>query len=189
MNKIIILSLLIASIYAIYANNKTNVIDKNNNQIKSIHDYHLTLANGDIIKLSDYKGKKILIVNTATECGFTNQLESLQSLQDKFNENLIVIGTPSNNFMNQEPRENNEIISFCKLNYGVEFIITEKIDVKGENIHPVYNFLTNKVLNGFNDKNVSWNFNKFLIDEDGFLIKHFGSMTKPLSNNIISLIK
>ncbi|MAJ44904.1 MAG: glutathione peroxidase [Candidatus Marinimicrobia bacterium] len=189
MNKIVIISIILAFICFVYAKISSNSSDQDISQIKTIYDYELRLENNQIIKLKNFKGKKILIVNTATECGFTSQLESLQELHENFKKDLVIIGTPSNDFMNQEPRSNKEIINFCKLNYGVEFLITEKIHVKGKNKHPIYEFLTNKILNGINDKNVSWNFNKFLIDEEGYLLKYFGSMTKPLSKSITSLIK
>ena len=189
MNKLFLISILIVSIYTIYANSNSSNNKINRTEINPIYDINLKKINGEDIHFSNYKGKKILIVNTATECGFTNQLESLQKLQEKFKEKLVIIGTPSNDFMNQEPRKNNEISNYCKINYGVDFTLSEKIHVKGKMIHPVYKYLTDKISNGQNNKHVSWNFNKFLIDENGYLIKRFGSMTKPLSNKIISLIE
>ena len=193
MNKFIVILLVSLTVYTIYAYTNTSSsksgesLDMSN--INSIYQFKLNSADGKLIDFNDFRGKKILIVNTATECGFTYQLESLQKLQDKFVENLVVIGTPSNDFMNQEPRNNSEIINFCSDKYGVEFLLTEKIHVSGKKIHELYKYLTNIEYNGTNNKKVSWNFNKFLIDENGYLLDHFGSMTKPFSEKIISLLR
>ena len=193
MNKFIIIFLVSLTVYTIYAYTNTSTtksgesVDMSN--INNIYQFKLNSADGKLIDFNDFRGKKILIVNTATECGFTYQLESLQKLQDKFVENLVVIGTPSNDFMNQEPRNNLEIINFCSDKYGVEFLLTEKIHVSGKKIHEIYKYLTNIKYNGINNKKVSWNFNKFLIDENGYLLDHFGSMTKPFSEKITSLLR
>ena len=193
MNKFIVILLVSLTVYTIYAYTNTSSsksgesLDMSN--INSIYQFKLNSADGKLIDFNDFRGKNILIVNTATECGFTYQLESLQKLQDKFVENLVVIGTPSNDFMNQEPRNNSEIINFCSDKYGVEFLLTEKIHVSGKKIHELYKYLTNIEYNGTNNKKVSWNFNKFLIDENGYLLDHFGSMTKPFSKKITSLLR
>ena len=193
MNKFIVILLVSLTVYTIYAYTNTSSsksgesLDMSN--INSIYQFKLNSADGKLIDFNDFRGKNILIVNTATECGFTYQLESLQKLQDKFVENLVVIGTPSNDFMNQEPRNNSEIINFCSDKYGVEFLLTEKIHVSGKKIHEIYKYLTNIEYNGTNNKKVSWNFNKFLIDENGYLLDHFGSMTKPFSEKITSLLR
>ena len=193
MNKFIVILLVSLTVYTIYAYTNTSSsksgesLDMSN--INSIYQFKLNSADGKLIDFNDFRGKNILIVNTATECGFTYQLESLQKLQDKFVENLVVIGTPSNDFMNQEPRNNSEIINFCSDKYGVEFLLTEKIHVSGKKIHELYKYLTNIEYNGTNNKKVSWNFNKFLIDENGYLLDHFGSMTKPFSEKITSLLR
>jgi glutathione peroxidase len=193
MNKFIVILLVSLTVYTIYAYTNTSSsksgesLDMSN--INSIYQFKLNSADGKLIDFNDFRGKKILIVNTATECGFTYQLESLQKLQDKFVENLVVIGTPSNDFMNQEPRNNSEIINFCSDKYGVEFLLTEKIHVSGKKIHEIYKYLTNIEYNGTSNKKVSWNFNKFLIDENGYLLDHFGSMTKPFSEKITSLLR
>ena len=193
MNKFIVILLVSLTVYTIYAYTNTSSsksgesLDMSN--INNIYQFKLNSADGRLIDFNDFRGKKILIVNTATECGFTYQLESLQKLQDKFVENLVVIGTPSNDFMNQEPRNNSEIINFCSEKYGVEFLLTEKIHVSGKKIHEIYKYLTNIEYNGTNNKKVSWNFNKFLIDENGYLLDHFGSMTKPFSEKITSLLR
>ena len=193
MNKFIVILLVSLTVYTIYAYTNTSSsksgesLDMSN--INNIYQFKLNSADGKLIDFNDFRGKKILIVNTATECGFTYQLESLQKLQDKFVENLVVIGTPSNDFMNQEPRNNSEIINFCSDKYGVEFLLSEKIHVSGKKIHEIYKYLTNIEYNGTNNKKVSWNFNKFLIDENGYLLDHFGSMTKPFSEKITSLLR
>ena len=122
------------------------------------------MINGDKLEFEKFKNKYILIVNIASKCGFSSQLKSLQLLQDKNIDDLIIIGVPSNDFMNQEPLNNSQIYSFCKINYGVTLLITEKIKVKGDLIHPLFEFLTNKDLNGWLDKAPSWNFNKYLIN-------------------------
>ena len=150
----------------------------------NIYSQKINLINGDKLEFDKFKNKHILIVNIASKCGFTSQLKSLQLLQDKNIDDLIIIGVPSNDFMNQEPLNNSQIDSFCKINYGVTFLITEKIKVKGDLIHPLFEFLTNKDLNGWLDKAPSWNFNKYLINKDGHLIKHFGSMVDPNSTKI-----
>lgn len=155
----------------------------------TIHKFSIQKLNSDeIIQLSDYKGKKILIVNVASKCGYTPQYEELQKLQDTYQEKLVVIGFPCNQFMNQEAGDEEEIASFCKKNYGVSFPITTKIDVKGKNQHPIYSFLTNQNENGQLNSAVSWNFNKYLLDENGKLIAHFGSGTTPLSKEITDLL-
>jgi len=141
------------------------------------------------IDLNQFKGKKILFVNTASECGFTPQYEDLQKLQVKYPEKLVIIGSPCNQFGGQEPGNSEQIGSFCKKNYGVTFQLTQKIDVKGENQHPLYSWLSKKSKNGVLDSEVKWNFNKYLIDENGHLMGYFASTTGPLSNDITSLIE
>ena len=164
-----------------------NILE-NLNIKNSIYNISINDLSGKKIDLSRYKNKKILFTNIASKCGFTGQLESLQKLHDKHNDDVIIIASPSNDFMNQEPLEGDEILNFCKLNYGVTFIITEKIHVKGKNIHPLYAFLTNEKQNGWNDSKTSWNFNKFLVNENGFLTHHFGSMVDPMSKKITNKI-
>jgi len=141
------------------------------------------------VNLFDYKGKKILVVNTASECGFTPQYEELQQLQEKYSDKLIIIGTPCNQFGGQEPGDAAQIKNFCQKNYNVTFLMTEKMDVKGPNQHPLYSWLTKKSVNGVLDSEVSWNFNKYLINEEGKLLAYFPSTTGPISNSIISLIE
>lgn len=156
----------------------------------SIYDFsYQKIDSQDSIKLSTYKGKKILIVNVASKCGYTSQYEDLQKLQEKYSSRLVVIGFPCNQFLNQEPGTKEEILEFCKLNYGVTFPLSNKIDVKGHNQDPIYHWLTKKELNGLDDFHVSWNFNKFLIDENGKLLAHFDSDVKPLDEKITSYLK
>ncbi|OSY87790.1 glutathione peroxidase [Tenacibaculum holothuriorum] len=144
--------------------------------------------NGKELKLEEYKGKKILFVNVASKCGFTNQYDGLQDLYSKYQGKLVVIGLPCNQFGAQEPGTEQEIQSFCRMNYGVDFPMTEKIDVKGENQHPIYQWLTQKQKNGKMNSSVKWNFQKYLVDEEGRLIDVFYSITKPMSKKITKLL-
>lgn len=155
---------------------------------KSIYDYSFTAMDGKLIKMDAFKGKKILIVNTASKCGFTPQYEELEQLSKQY-PNLVIIGFPANDFLSQEPGTNSDIQEFCKLNYGVTFLMSQKISVKGKEAHPIYQWLTHKDLNNKLDATVSWNFNKFLIDENGNLLAHFGSKVKPLSDELVKHIK
>ena len=143
---------------------------------------------GNKVDLQTLKGKKVLFVNVASKCGFTSQYKDLQALSEKYKEKLVVIGLPCNQFGNQEPGSSEEIATFCEKNYGVKFLITEKIDVKGDNQHPLYKWLTNKSENGKVDAGVKWNFQKYLIDEDGKMMDYFMSSTKPLSSKIVDLL-
>ena len=155
----------------------------------TVYDFSLTGTDGKEINLNMFKGKKILFVNVASKCGYTPQYEGLQKLYEQNKENLVIIGLPCNQFMNQEPGTNEEIQTFCSKNYGVTFPITQKIYVKGDKIHPLYNWLTRKEFNGVEDSKVKWNFQKYLIDEEGALIQVFGSKVKPLGEEIISAVK
>jgi glutathione peroxidase len=147
-----------------------------------------SLNNKTVINMRDYEGKKILLVNVASRCGYTSQYADLQKLNERFGDVVQVIGIPCNQFMGQEPGTNSEIAQFCQKNYNVTFPLTDKIHVRGENQHPIYQWLTNKNLNGLDDFSVSWNFNKFLIDENGKLMNHFGSNTNPLSEELLNAI-
>lgn len=171
---------------------KTKTIDPSQTvaSSKSIYDIQLkSLDETSQINLSQYKGKKILIVNTASKCGYTPQYAELQQLQEKFAEKLIIIGCPCNQFMEQEPGGAEEIASFCQKNYGVTFPISEKLDVKGNKQHPLYRWLSNKSENGALDATVGWNFNKFLINEQGQLIAYYPSVVKPLAAELVSAIE
>lgn len=155
-------------------------------QNRSIYDFKVLALNGDTIDFASFKGKKILIVNTASKCGFTPQYEGLEQLYEKYKDRLVVIGFPANNFLYQEPGSNEKIGEFCKKNYAVSFPMAAKISVKGKNIAPIYQWLCNKEENGVMDAKVKWNFNKFLLDENGKLIAYFPSKVTPLSEEITS---
>ena len=154
----------------------------------SFHTLQAQSIDGKTVKMSDYKGKYILVVNTASKCGYTYQYEGLEKLHEKYKDKLVVLGFPSNDFLWQEPGNNEKIKSFCSLNYGVTFPMFAKIEVKGKNKHQVYEWLTNPKLNGWNSSKPSWNFNKYLIDPKGNLVKHFGSKVEPLSEQIVNYI-
>lgn len=151
---------------------------------KSIYDISINSLQGDKIDLSEFKGKKILFVNVASNCGFTGQYRELQQLHNDYKDKLVIIGVPCNQFGGQEPGTAKEIETFCESNYGVTFLMTEKIDVKGSNKHDLYDWLTNKELNGYKSSTVKWNFQKYLVDETGNLIDYFYSVTKPNSTRV-----
>ncbi len=153
--------------------------------------YHIALKSLDgknNIDLSSFKGKKLLIVNTASECGYTPQYEGLQNLYEKMKDKLVIIGCPCNQFGEQEPGDTSQIRSFCQKNYGVTFLISEKLDVKGKDQHPLYKWLTQKSENGVLESEVRWNFNKYLIDSEGHLLAYFPSKVKPDDPELIKLI-
>ena len=150
----------------------------------SIYDIEINSLNNTPIRLSDFKGKHILFVNVASKCGFTPQYKELEELHNTYKDNLIVIGVPCNQFGKQEPGNSKEIQEFCQVNYGVSFLITEKIDVKGTEQHPLYEWLTKRKLNNKKSSSVKWNFQKYLISKDGKLIDYYFSITKPLSSKI-----
>ena len=151
---------------------------------KSIYGFKVTALDGGTIDFTSFKGKKILIVNTASECGFTPQYEGLEKLYEKYKDKLVIVGFPANNFGSQEPGTNDEIGAFCKKNYGVTFPMAAKISVKGDDAAPIYKWLCHKSENGVLDAEVGWNFNKFLLDENGKLLAHFESKVEPMSEEI-----
>jgi len=153
-------------------------------QIRSIYDFKVEALDGGTIDFAAFRGKKILIVNTASKCGFTPQYEGLEKLYEQYKDKLVVVGFPANNFFSQEPGSNQTIGEFCKKNYGVTFPMAAKISVKGKNIAPIYQWLCNKEENGVMDAKITWNFNKFLLDEQGRIIAKFNSKTAPLSEEI-----
>jgi glutathione peroxidase len=144
---------------------------------------------GSEVDFSQFKGKKVLIVNTASECGYTPQYEDLQKLYDTYKDKLVVLGFPANNFGGQEPGTNEEIKQFCTTKFSVSFPMFEKISVLGDDMHPLYKWLISKDLNGWNEQAPKWNFNKYLLDEEGNLIKYYSSAVKPLSDDIVSNLK
>jgi glutathione peroxidase len=150
----------------------------------SIYNIKINALNGKPINFSDYKGKYILIVNVASKCGFTPQYKDLQNLFESYIENLIVIGVPCNQFGEQESGNAKDIESFCEVNYGISFPLTEKIEVKGYNQHPLYAWLTQKKLNGKSNSKVKWNFQKYLVNPQGELIDYYYSLTSPTSSKI-----
>ena len=156
---------------------------------ESIYDIKINALNGKEIDLSDYKGKYILFVNVASECGFTGQYEDLEKLYETYKDKLMVIGVPCNQFGGQEPGTAAEIQTFCKVNYGVTFLLTEKVDVKGEHQHPLYQWLTDQSKNGSSSSTVQWNFQKYLVGKDGKLLNFYYSVTTPLSSKITKYLK
>ncbi len=151
---------------------------------ESIYDFQVEGLEGGTIDFADFKGKKILIVNTASKCGFTPQYAELEALYQQYQDKLVIVGFPANNFMHQEPGSNEDIAEFCQKNYGVTFPMAQKISVKGKEMAPIYQWLTNKDHNHYKNSSVKWNFQKYLIDEQGKLVAVFSSATKPLSEEV-----
>ncbi len=157
---------------------------------KSFYDFKVKDIDGNDFPLSSLKGKKVLVVNTASKCGFTPQYEGLEKLYKEYGgDDFTIIGFPANNFKSQEPGSNEEIAEFCQQNYGVTFPMMAKVSVKGDDMHPLYKWLTSKKQNGVMDSEVKWNFQKYLIDEKGKLVKVLYSKVKPESPEIIDWIK
>jgi len=150
---------------------------------KSVYEFKLKSIEGKPFSLAKYKGKKVLVVNTASKCGFTKQYAELQKLSDLYKDKLVIVGFPANNFGQQEPGANSEIKTFCEKNYGVTFPLSEKVSVKGDDIDPLFKYLTEAPNPDFTGE-IKWNFEKFLIDENGNLIHRFRSATTPLSADI-----
>jgi glutathione peroxidase len=156
----------------------------------SFYDFTVKDITGKDYPLSQLKGKKVLVVNTASKCGFTPQYEGLQKLYEKYGEDdFMIIGFPANNFAEQEPGSNEEIATFCSVNYGVTFPMMSKISVKGDDQHPLYKWLTSKSDNGLENSEVTWNFQKYLIDEEGQLVGHFSPNTKPDAAEMVGWIE
>lgn len=155
----------------------------------SIYDFTLNDIDGKPVKLSTYKGKKLLIVNVASKCGYTPQYAALQDLYETYKDKITILAFPANNFGGQEPGTSADIKSFCSENYGISFPIFEKISVKGVDKHPLYRWLSDKKLNGWNNEEPSWNFCKYFINENGELVKFFPSKVKPMDKEIIELIE
>ena len=149
----------------------------------SVYDFNFTSIDGKEINLSDFRGKNILIVNTASKCGFTKQYKDLQTLHETYGDDLVIIGFPANNFKGQEPGSNEEIQSFCERNYGVTFLLAEKTDVIGEDISPLFKYLTTADNEDFIG-DINWNFEKFLVNKEGKLIHRYRSKVNPLDESI-----
>jgi len=158
-------------------------------RIESIYDIDINTLQNKSLNLSEFKGKFILFVNVASKCGFTPQYKELQELYDTYKDKLEIIGVPCNQFGNQEPGDENAISEFCEVNYGVTFTITEKIDVKGNNQHELYKWLTQARKNGYKNSSVKWNFQKYLVNPKGELVDYFYSMTSPKSSKITTYLK
>lgn len=156
---------------------------------QSIHNFKVKGIDGKQIDFAAFKGKKILVVNTASQCGYTPQYKSLEKVYEQYKGKLVIIGFPCNQFGGQEPGTNAEIISFCEKNYGVTFPLADKVDVGGNNTAPIYQWLTQKSKNGVLDATITWNFNKFLLDENGKMIAYFPSKVTPDSEEILSHLK
>lgn len=158
-------------------------------QTKTIYDFQIKALEEGTIDFARYKGKKIIIVNTASMCGYTPQYEALEALSKKYKDKLVIVGFPSDNFGGQEYANDKDIKDFCSKNYGVTFPLTTKVDVTGDPAIPLYKYLTSKSENGVLDAVVKWNFNKFLIDEKGHVVAHHGSKVKPDDALIIEWIE
>jgi len=162
----------------------------NAQQVKSFYDYKVYDIDGKPFDLSALKGKKVLVVNTASHCGNTPQYADLEKLYDEYKDkNLVIIGFPANNFMGQEPGTNEEIKNFCSAEYGVSFPMMSKISVKGKDMDPLYKWLTSKELNGKMDSEVTWNFQKYMINENGQLAGYANPKEKPYSDKILAWLK
>jgi glutathione peroxidase len=155
---------------------------------KSFYDFTVESIDGQQYSMADLKGKKVMIVNTASQCRYTPQYKDLELLNKAYRQKLVIIGFPANNFMDQEPLNNKEIKEFCNSRYGVTFPMMAKISVKGNDMHPLYRWLTSKSANGVLDSEVSWNFQKYIIDENGNLVGFFKSAVKPLSDEVINWV-
>ena len=155
----------------------------------SIHQFQVPALDGGVIDFASFKGKKILVVNTASKCGYTPQYEFLEKLYSNYGDKLVIVGFPANNFGQQEPGSNVEIKEFCQKNYGVTFPMASKISVKGEDVAPIYKWLTSKTENGILDAQIGWNFTKFMLDENGKMLACFPSKTEPDSEEITKFLK
>ena len=157
---------------------------------QSLHSFKVDALDGSEFDLASLKGKKVMVVNTASKCGLTPQYEHLQALYEEYkDDDFVIIGFPANNFMWQEPGSNKEIAEFCQKNYGVSFPMMAKISVKGTDKHPVYQFLTEKTKNGYKDSKVKWNFQKYLVNENGVVEKIISPKTLPTDESVINWIK
>ena len=167
-----------------------STMEKKEEMAENIYQYEVTDLYGESFDFSKLKGKKVMVVNTASECGLTPQYEDLQKLYDTYKDkNFVIVGFPANNFGGQEPGSDTEIAAFCKENYGVSFPMMSKISVKGGDMHEVYHFLTEKEKNGLQDSEVSWNFQKYLLNEEGELVMVVEPRTLPTDPSIVNWIE
>ena len=156
--------------------------------MSSIHNFKIESLEGKTIDFSDFKGKKIMLVNVASECGLTPQYQQLQELYETHSDKVVIVGCPANNFGAQEPGSNEQIKEFCTVRYGVSFPMTAKISVKGEDVHELYQFVTKKELNGFEDSEVKWNFQKYIFNEEGKLIKVIAPTVSPIDEEVLEIL-
>ncbi len=194
MKKSLLLFLAITSLWSCQnqAQNKTSTQSKSETPMsaETIYQFKVEDLDGNAFDFASLKGKKILVVNTASECGLTPQYEQLQAIYEKYKDkNFVIVGFPANNFGSQEPGTNAQIATFCQKNYGVSFPMMSKISVKGKDIHAVYQFLTQKAKNGLEDSEVQWNFQKYLINENGELVKVVSPRTLPTDAEIVNWIE
>lgn len=191
MKKLFIGLLAAGAVFAACTNQKTEVAKAKTAQEagKTIYDYKVESLDGNTINFADFKGKKILVVNTASKCGFTPQYADLQKLYDDYKDKLVIVGFPADNFGHQEPGTNEEIGAFCQKNYGVTFPMAAKVSVKGDDTAPIFRYLTQKELNGVKNTTILWNFTKFLLDENGKLVDTFISTTKPTDDAVTKYLK
>lgn len=174
--------------FILFAN--SSFCQNNNSMEKTIYQFKVKDIDGNIFDFQKLKGKKIMIVNTASKCGLTNQYKGLQKLYDQYKDSgLVIVGFPANNFLWQEPGTDKEISEFCEKNYGVSFPMMSKISVKGSDMHAVYQFLTQASKNGYKSSSVSWNFQKYLIGTDGKLEKIITPRTAPMSEEVLSWVE
>ncbi|MDR6458295.1 glutathione peroxidase [Chryseobacterium vietnamense] len=191
MKKIFLLLLSFIAFLQSCTNQKSEISKAKTTELmgKTIYDFKVEGLDGKEINFADFKGKKILIVNTASECGFTPQYADLEKVYEQYKDKLVVIGFPANNFGGQEPGNNTEIGAFCQKNYGVTFPMAAKVSVKGDDTAPIFKYLTEQELNGVKNTSILWNFTKFLVDENGKLIDSFVSTTKPTDQAITKYLK
>ena len=187
MISILIIFIIVFSISSLYGFPWINNKDEITGLSENLYQYNAIDINGNIVTFEKFKGKYILIVNTASKCGYSNQFGQLQKLYEIYNDKLVICAFPANNFLWQEPLSNEGIKKFCNNNYGVTFPVFEKISVKGKNKHPIYKWLSNKKLNGKIAKEPSWNFCKYIVDPEGKLLYYFGPSVEPLSSKITAI--
>ncbi|TXE02822.1 glutathione peroxidase [Algoriphagus aquimarinus] len=183
--------LLLVSAYSISKTHESQpkvIYSTEDTMAKSFYEFKMKDLNGKEVDFSSFKGKKIMVVNVASKCGYTPQYEALQKLYSEHSDKLVILGFPANNFGGQEPGSNEEIQTFCSENYGVTFPMFEKVSVKGFDKHPLFRWLSDATMNGWNNEEPSWNFCKYILNEKGELIKFFPSKVEPLDQEIIDLI-